>query len=287
METILTGLAFPEGPRWHVDDGVGRFWFSDMHAHEVIALDPSNGVAEVVVAVPNQPSGLGWLPDGRLLVVSMVDRKVLRREPDGRLVVHADLSGFATFHCNDMVVDAAGRAYVGNFGYDLYDGAAVPVAAAIIRVDTDGSVAIAAPDLKFPNGTVITSDGRTLIVGESGGACLTAFTVGDDGTLRDRRLWAALPKGCVPDGICLDAEGAIWSACPRTGRVLRIAEGGQVLDELQVGAGRTAFACMLGGDDRRTLFVCAATTSHATEAAETRGGVIEQARVDVPGAGLP
>ncbi len=176
-----------------------------------------DGTVETIVEVPAGPSGLGWLPDGRLLVVSMEDRRLLRLDPDGLTEV-ADLSEHATWHCNDMVVDAVGRAYVGNFGFDL-DGHADVVPAVIVRVDPDGSMRVAAENIRFPNGTVITPDGATLIVGESYGGCLTAFDVDAEGGLSNRRLWAQL-VGAVPDGICLDAEGAIWSACPLTGRVL-------------------------------------------------------------------
>src|SRR6266849_595154 len=178
---LLDGILFPEGPRWHA----GKLWFSDMHAHRVMTVDLA-GRAETVVEVPNQPSGLGWLPDGRLLIVSMTDRRLLRLDPAGLTVV-ADLSGVATFHCNDMVVDAHGRAYVGNFGYD-FEAGMPPRSAVLALVLPDGTVRVAAEELAFPNGAVITPDGRTLIVGESFGACLTAFDVAPDGTLSRRRL---------------------------------------------------------------------------------------------------
>jgi sugar lactone lactonase YvrE len=243
-----------------------------------------DGSVETVVEVPAGPSGLGWLPNGRMLVVSMEDRRLLRLDPDGLHEV-ADLSALAPWHCNDMVVDEHGRAYVGNFGFDIFRGGDItPVTTVLILVDTDGTARVAADELRFPNGTVITPDGRTLVVGESYGGCLTAFTVQADGSLTDRRLWAQL-DGAVPDGICLDAEGAIWSACPMTGRVLRVREGGEVTDVVSVGR-RGAYACMLGGPDRTTLFVC---TADATDPAKTgeRRGAIELCDVDVPGAGLP
>lgn len=278
MDVVLDGLAFPEGPRWHD----GRLWFSDMHAHEVLALDIDSGKARTMLEVSNAPSGLGWLPDGTLLVVSMEDRKVLRLTDDG-LVEHADLSPWATFHCNDMVVDALGRAYVGNFGFDLHE-RADPVPATMVRVDPDGTASPAAEDLNFPNGTVITPDGRTLVVGESFAGCLTAFDIADDGSLSNRRVWAQL-EGAVPDGICLDAEGAIWVASPTSNDVLRVREGGEVADRVAIDSG--AYACMLGGDDRRTLLVCTSDSSDPVECARQRGGRIESMRVDVPGAGLP
>ena len=277
-DVILDGLAFPEGPRWHD----GRLWFSDMHAHEVVALDPASGKRETIVEVPACPSGLGWLPDGTLLIVSMEDRRLVRLE-SGRLVEHADLSPWATFHCNDMVVDAAGRAYVGNFGFDLH-ARADPAPATMVRVDPDGTAQPAAEDLQFPNGTVITPDGGTLVVGESWGGRLTAFDVAADGSLANRRVWAQL-DGAVPDGICLDAEGAIWVASPLSNEVLRVHQGGEVTQ--RVALDRGAFACMLGGDDRRTLFVCTSTTSDPEESARVRTGRIEAIAVDVPGAGYP
>jgi sugar lactone lactonase YvrE len=275
---VLGGLLFPEGPRWHD----GRLFFSDQHDRRVYAMDPS-GNAETIVEVPQQPSGLGWLPGGTMLIVSMLDRRVLRLE-DGALTEHADLSSLATGECNDMVVDELGRAYVGNFGFDMYGGEDARETC-IVLVEPDGSTRVAADGIAFPNGTVITPDGRTLIVGESYGGRLTAFTVAEDGTLVDRRLWAQL-AGAVPDGICLDAEGAVWVACPLTGRVLRVREGGEVEQEIPI-AGKFAFACMLGGDDRRTLYICTAASSDPKETPGLRSGCIEAIEVDVPGAGLP
>jgi sugar lactone lactonase YvrE len=278
LDTLLGGLCFGEGPRWHE----GRLWLSDMHAHTVLAVD-LDGKREDVAHVPGQPSGLGWLPDGRLLIVSMEDRRLLRREPDGRLVTHADLRPFADRRCNDMVVDATGRAYVGNFGFDFERGEE-PRATCLVRVDPDGRSSVAATGLRFPNGSVITPDGRTLIVAESFGGCLTSFAIGTDGSLSARREWARL-AGAAPDGICLDAENAIWVASPPSHEVLRVREGGRVAERIPVG--RMAIACMLGGPDRRTLFVLSADTLHAEEAAARRSARVETARVDVPGAGLP
>jgi sugar lactone lactonase YvrE len=276
--SVLDGLAFPEGPRWRD----GHLYFSDQHDRRVIRMDPS-GSAEPIVEVAEQPSGLGWLPDGRMLVVSMRDRRLLRLE-DGSLVEHADLSALATGECNDMVVDAQGRAYVGNFGFDMYGGED-PCETVMIRVDPDGTASVATDGLAFPNGTVITDDGTTLIVGESYAGRLTAFTIGPDGSLRDRRLFAQM-QGAVPDGICLDAAGAVWVACPLTGRVLRIRDGGEVLDEIKT-TGEFAYACMLGGNDRRTLYICTAASSDPKETINLRSGRIEAIEVEVPGAGLP
>lgn len=276
-ETLVDGLRFGEGPRWHE----GRLWFSDMHARTVFELSPE-GTLEAICEVPQDPSGLGWLPDGRLLVVSMRDRRLLRREANGSLVEHADLSALAPFHCNDMVVDATGRAFVGNFGFDLHGGA-TPVPTVLLRVDPDGTVQVAAEDLFFPNGTVILPDGRTLIVAETFGRRLTAFDLDPDGTLSNRRVWAELPEDRVPDGICLDAEGGIWVASPLGNACLRLTEGGTVTDVIELDQG--AFACMLGGEDRRTLYVLTAADSDPKVTART--GRVELTRVEVPGAGWP
>lgn len=278
LDVLLDGLAFPEGPRWHD----GRLHFSDMHAAAVLAVDDA-GRAETIVTVPNSPSGLGWLPDGRMLVVSMHDRRLLRLDAGGLAVV-ADLAGLASFHCNDMVVDTRGRAYVGNFGFDLYAEKPEFRKTNLVLVHPDGRAIEVANDLAFPNGTVITPDGRTLIVGESFGARLTAFDVADDGSLANRRVFAKL-EGAVPDGICLDAEGAVWVASPVSAEVLRVHEGGRVSRRIPVAT--QAFACMLGGADRRTLYVCTAATSQPDECRAKRTGRIETTRVDVPGAGLP
>lgn len=280
VRLLLDGLRFPEGPRWHAD----RLWFSDMHDGEVRAVG-LDGRVETIVAVPHEPSGLGWLPDGRLLVVSMHDRRLLRLDPGG-LVEVADLTPFATWHCNDMVVDARGRAYVGNFGFDLHarEPRAAVMPADLVLVHPDGRAEVAAKDLLFPNGSAITPDGRTLIVGESFAARLSAFDVADDGRLANRRVWAQLEGGAVPDGICLDAEGAVWIASPTTNEFLRVREGGAVA--ARVAVDRSAIACMLGGPARRTLFLC---TSKHHDPADTgaREARISCVDVEVPGAGWP
>lgn len=277
MEIIAQGLSFPEGPRWHK----GKFYVSDFYRHVVEAMD-EEGNREVVAEVANQPSGLGWLPDDRLLIVSMVDRKLLRQEADGTLVEHADLNAIATWHCNDMVVDASGRAYVGNFGFDTHGGIP-PSPAKLARVDPDGSVHEAADGLEFPNGTVISPDGKTMVIAETRATRLTAFDIDDEGNLGNRRLWADTSPH-FPDGICLDAENAIWVADPRGNCVIRVTEGGDITDKIDTGRG--AFACILGGEDGRTLFVCTATGS-GPHAEARRDGRIETTRVQVPHAGLP
>jgi sugar lactone lactonase YvrE len=278
VRTVLGGITFPEGPRWHE----GRLWFSDFYTHRVIALT-EEGWAETMAHVPQQPSGLGWRPDGTMLVVSMLDRRLMKLE-HGELSVVADLSGVAGGPCNDMVVDAAGRAYVGNFGFDRAGGEPQQDAA-LARVDPDGSVQVAAEGLAFPNGAVITPDGKRFIIGETLGHRLTAFDVAADGGLSGRRVFADLP-GVWPDGICLDAEGAVWVADARGGRVVRVKEGVGVVETIAMAEGRHAFACMLGGADRKTLFLCTSTASGPVMA-DKRDGAIEAVRVAVPGAGLP
>ena len=277
--TLLDGLAFPEGPRWHE----GRLWFSDMHAHEIVAVDEA-GKRETILAWSGPTSGLGWLPDGRLLFVSMEDRKVMRREPGGAVVEHADLSGVATWHANDMVVDAAGRAYVGNFGFSLHPMGA-PIPATLAMVTPDGAVTAAADDLMFPNGMAITPDARTLVVGESGRSVLTAFTIGADGRLDDRRVWAQLDAPALPDGICLDADGAIWVASPSTKEVLRMREGGAVSERISFEL--QAIACMLGGSDGHALFVLLAEDTDPTFCRKTRTARIVTHRASAPRAGRP
>ena len=281
LDILLDGLCFAEGPRWHD----GHLWFSDFYALEVVAVD-IEGRRETVVAVPGQPSGLGWTPDGRLLVVSMLDRRLLRHDPGGpvELVEVADLSDLAPWHCNDMVVDADGGAYVGNFGSEYGPGRPADPTV-LVRVGPDGETSVVAADLRFPNGAVITPGGATLVIAESQGQRLTAFDRAADGSLSGRRVWAELP-GVFPDGICLDEEGAIWVADARGPAVLRVREGGEVTDRIPTGEGRHSFACMLGGDDRRTLFVCTARLS-GPGAERDRGGRIEHTRVAIAGAGRP
>lgn len=277
LEPLLDGLSFGEGPRWRDD----RLYFSDFYVHQVRTVD-ERGKTETIVEVPGQPSGLGWRPDGTMLIVSMTDRRLMRFA-GGRLGVEAELGAIATGLCNDMIVDATGRAYVGNFGFDRHAGEA-PRPAVLARVDPDGSVHAAASELMFPNGSVVTPDGRTMIVAETFAKRLTAFDLADDGTLSNRRVWAETPT-CNPDGICLDAEGAIWVTGAFTHHMIRVFEGGRVTHDLDLGE-RAAYACMLGGKDRRTLFVITNSGSGPAIAAK-KDGRIETVRVDVPGAGLP
>jgi sugar lactone lactonase YvrE len=286
--TVLAGgLYFGEGPRWRG----GRLWFSDFFDHAVKSMDASGAVRTELV-IDDQPSGLGWLPDGRMLVVSMHRRQVLRVDPDG-VKVHADLASLATFHTNDMVVDGQGRAYVGNFGFDLDEALrtrgvegvlADHPAAVLARVDPDGSVHAAAAGMHFPNGCVITPDGKTLIVAETLAMQLTAFDIAADGSLSNRRVWAKLGMR-APDGICLDASGHVWIANAIAPECVLFAPGGEVV--ATVATDQPCYACMLGGADRRTLYMLTAPSSVSAVASAARQGRILGAQVETPGAGLP
>ena len=286
---VLTGgIYFGEGPRWHE----GRLWFSDFFAHAVKSVSLF-GDLRTEFGIDDRPSGLGWTPDGSMLIVSMTKRQVLRRASDGTIGLHADLTGIADFHCNDMVVDGAGGAYVGNFGFDLDAQIAARGVQSVIAdhpkaklayITPQGAVSVAAEGLRFPNGPAITPDGKTLIIAETLGGVLTAFDIGADGVLSNRRAWA--PTGPrVPDGICLDADGAVWIANPIAPECALIAPGGAVLEVIDTGL--PCFACMLGGDDGRTLFMLTAPTADARQAAAAAKGELLIATVDAPRAGLP
>ena len=275
---LVDDLVFPEGPRWRD----GRLWLSDMHGGAVLAIG-LDGRRETIARVPARPSGLGWLPDGRLLVVSMQDRKLLRLEPGG-LVLHADLAPLVTGEPNDMVVDDLGRAYVGNFGFDLHGGGKL-APAALVLVTPDGRARIAAENLMFPNGAVITQDRTRLIVAETFGARLTAFDILPDGSLAGRRTFAEL-RGRTPDGIAIDAEDAVWASCFGQDEFVRVRDGGEIAARVDV-AGRRAVACALGGPDRRTLLLLTAETSTEDLAQGKSRGKVETLRVEVPGAGIP
>jgi sugar lactone lactonase YvrE len=284
-EPFVSGLFFGECPRWHD----GRLWYSDFFDHAVLSVSP-DAERRVEVDFDGEPAGLGWLPDGRLLINSRLDRVIYRRELNGTIVEHGDLKPFATWHANDMVVASNGQAYAGNFGFDLdglSDGTVKPSAiapASLIRVDPDGTSSEAASDLQFPNGAVITDDDATLIIAESFGGRLSAFDRGPDGALTNRREWAAL-AGIAPDGICLCADGSVWVANALKAECVRVAEGGEVLE--RVTTSRNCYACMLGDDDRRTLYLVTAVDSNASVARASRNGALEKVRTTVPGAGLP
>ncbi len=278
LQTLMTGIEFGESPRWHD----GRLWFSDWGSQEIIAVD-LEGKSEVIVRVQSFPFCIDWLPDGRLLIVSARDRLLLRREPDGSLVTHADLSSLSDYPWNDIVVDGRGNAYIGNTGFDFPGGEFAPGILALVT--PDGSARQVADGIAFPNGIVVTPDNSTLIVAESYGNRLTAFDIAADGSLSNRRVWADLDGG-VPDGICLDAEGAVWYADVPNKRCVRVREGGEVLQT--IGLDRGCFACMLGGEDRRTLFLVAREWSGAASMAEgARTGQVLTAPAPAPGAGWP
>lgn len=280
--TFLEGLAFGEGPRWHGE----RLWYSDFYAHAVFSVGVDGASPLRELEVPGRPSGLGWLPTGDLLTVSMADRAVLRRAADLQVVRHADLDPLAgPGDANDMLVLEDGTAFVAQFGFDLqafFRRRAKPALTTLLRVDPDSSVHEAAADLSFPNGMALI--GNTLVVAESFAMRLTAFEVGADRELLGRREWAGL-DGCFPDGICCDVEGAIWVANAAAPECLRVGEGGRVLE--RVVTSQPCFACTLGGEDRRTLFCCTAPSSDADVVATTRAGRIEAAAVAVPGPTTP
>lgn len=271
-QPLLDGLAFPEGPRWHD----GRLWCSDVLAAEVLAVDLDGGV-ERIVEVPGLPSGLGWLPDGTLLVVAADDRAVLSLR-GGTLAVHADLSRLASYGCNDMVVDADGRAWVGSCDNP---GIPTPAQSELIVVEPDGDARVVDAAMTFPNGCVVTPDGGTLIVAETFARRLTAFDLDGQGGAENRRVWADLGAG-LPDGIALDADGAVWYADPMANECVRVREGGEVLD--RIGTPQPCFACTLGGPDGTTLFLLTSgSMDHRRNRAE-RPGAISTVEVDVPAA---
>jgi sugar lactone lactonase YvrE len=273
---------FCDGPRWHD----GRFWFSDFYAHEVCSVGLAGDVRVELSLGDEQPSGLGWLPNGDLLVVGMLKRQVLRRSAGNQLAVHADLNGIATFHANDMLVSPEGDAYVGNFGFDLdafltahgVEGLLgalgtdpTPFLGKLAHVKPDGSTSVAAEPVLFPNGMVLLNGGRTLVVAQTLGFELTAFDRAPDGSLSNRRVWAALKDAMVaPDGICADAQGGIWVANALAPVVIRVEDGGQITDT--VTTSQNAYACALGGPEGRHLLICTAPTSvHSLAAAEANG----------------
>jgi sugar lactone lactonase YvrE len=278
LQTLMTGIEFGESPRWHD----GRLWFSDWGAQEIIAVD-LEGKSEVVVRMPSFPFCIDFLPDGPLLIVSASDRLLLRREPDGSLVTHADLSSLSEHPWNDIVVDGRGNTYVGNIGFDFPGGEFAPGILALVT--PDGSARQVADGLAFPNGIVVTPDNSTLIVAESYGNRLTAFDIAADGSLSDQRVWADLDDG-VPDGICLDAEDAVWYGDVPNRRCVRVREGGEVLQTIELDRG--CFACMLGGVDRGTLFMVAQEWgSMESTAEEARTGQVLTAPAPGAGAGWP
>ena len=294
LEKLLDGGTFFEGARWHD----GRWWVSDFYANRVLAVDADRS-AETVMEI-EQPSGLGWLPDGSLLAVSMTGHKIWRRSESGDVALHADISEFSRGEANDMVVDAHGRAYVGNYGYDLMAGEP-PKAATLIRVDPDGSVSAAADGLHFPNAGMITPDGRTLLVNETTAARIAAFTIGDDGSLSDHRIWAQIAETpehttleellplveFAPDGGCLDAGGCVWAGDSLHHRAARIAPGGEILEEIEAPDDLVFYGCMLGGDDGHTMLLCAAPDWRLPAVEGATPSVLFTTRVEAGRAGWP
>jgi sugar lactone lactonase YvrE len=278
LQTLIGGLALGESPRWHED----RLWFSNWGAHEVIAVDLA-GNSEVIARVQSFSFCIDWLPDGRLLIVSASERLLLRREPDGSLVTHANLSTLADYPWNDIVVDGGGNAYVNNIGFDFPGGEFAPGIVALVT--PNGSARLVADGVAFPNGMAITPDNLSLIVAESYANRLTAFDITADGELSNRRVWADLGVG-VPDGICIDAEGAVWYGDVPNNRCVRVREGGEVLQTIELDRG--CFACMLGGHDRRTLFMMAAEWAGTASMADgRRTGQVLTIAAPAAGAGWP
>jgi sugar lactone lactonase YvrE len=277
---LMDGIAFGESPRWHED----RLWFADWSAEELIAVD-LEGRSEVIAHVPSFPFSIDWLPDGRLVVISARHQALLTVQPDGTLARHTDLSGLtARPPNNEIVVDGRGNAYIDGGGFDMLAGE--PFAPGLIALITPGGEPRQVADgLAFPNGMAVTPDNATLIVAESHGRCLTAFTIAHDGSLHDRRVWADLGDG-APDGICIDANGAVWYADVPNRHCVRVREGGEVLQTVSLDRG--CFACILGGPERRTLFVVAREWRGVSSTADgERSGQILCVEVDVPGAGWP
>jgi sugar lactone lactonase YvrE len=278
-KVVLDGLIFPECTRWYD----GKLWFSDMLDHKVIVID-SRGRADIVAEVPGQPGGLGWLPDGRLLVVSMTDQHLLRLDADG-LKVASDLSRIATGNCNDMVVDLQGRAYIGDWGFIGARPKDRPSNPHLMLVASDGQARVVSTQIAFPNGAVITPDNKTLIVADSYAYRLVAFDIEDNGSLINYRIWADMGKGVIPDGICLDAEEAVWVTNSAGSDVIRVKEGGQITGRVTVSS--RAYACILGGPDRKSLYLTTAAPGLFADLKDKRSGRIEVLPVDVPGAGIP
>lgn len=274
MENVIAGLTFAEGLRWRDS----KLWFSDMYANEIHAWSEQDGDT-VVVRTEHSPSGLGWTDDGELLISSMEDRKLLRADSSGCLTTFAELGSYTPNPINDLVTDVDGRAYIGEFGFDLHGGGELATGM-IVRIEPDGSHGVAADDLLFPNGMVIADRGRTLVVAETFGGRLTSFSITEDGSLTGREVWAELPAGVTPDGICIDAEGAIWVSSTTTSECLRVLEGGSVTERLGVGP-RMAIACCLGGDDGRTLFIATSVDLAPDVCRQTRQATIVSCRVEV------
>lgn len=286
---LFGGLAFADGPRWHD----GRLWYSDFYRRAIFSLDLDGAEERLELEVPGQPSGLGWLPEGDLLYVSMTDQRVQRRHGDA-VALFCDLAPYCGFWANELLVAPSGASYVGNFGFDLdatlRDGGVEalvrtpPPTTNLVVLDPTGEVLQVVPQMAFPNGTAISPDGATLVVGETMANRVSAFDVAADGSLDRRRVFAQFDAVAV-DGLCLDAEGQVWLANALTNECVRVREGGEVT--AVVTTSQRAFACVLGGPARTTLFVLTAPTSSRFRAAQRRDGRVEVAEVAVAGAGTP
>ena len=298
---VAEGFHFLEGPRWYEN----KLWFSDMHGHKVHNLD-ADGNLSTLAEIPEQPSGLGWLPDGSLIIVSMLDRKLMKLK-DGELSIHADMSHLTPYQCNDMVIAKDGTAYVGNFGTDSVEGKIHKTC--LISVTQEGETKICADGLLFPNGTVISPDGKELIVGETFGGNLTSFLINESGELSHRTIWArVMPLHFkiitsiirflniplkesnntpfpVPDGICLDSDNGIWVASPTTAEVIRYKKGGKITN--RIATPKPAYACMLGGKDEKELYILTAESSNPQFCKENKTGEIYKVEVDYERAGEP
>lgn len=280
LTPFIDNLGFAEAPRWHA----GALWFSDIVRQRVCRASDDGRCETLLTLEDDEPSGLGWLPDGSLLLVAMQRHDILRWH-DGQLSRHAHTRPLSRVRLNDMVVDARGHAYVSNFGFDYERGEAV-CGTHLVRVDADGGVHSAATDVLCPNGLALSPDGKRLYVGQSASADILEFAVAEDGTLHEREVFATLPEGRICDGICLDAAGALWIASPVTREFLRVERGGVISHRIDTGS-RHAIACVLGGEQRRTLYCATSATMSLRRAHEQRQGRIEQLTVDIPGAGVP
>jgi sugar lactone lactonase YvrE len=295
LTVLATGGAYFEAPRWR--DGL--WWTSDLYRKTIFTYSPE-GKEEVVFELEHQPSGLGWLPDGGLLFVSQEDKRIYKRSVDGEISLHADVSAHCAGDLNDMVVDSKGRAFVGEFGFDPFAGGQ-PKTANVIRIDPDGSHEVVADGLLFPNGSVITGDDQTLIIGEGMAGKYTAFTIEENGSLSDRRDWAVLSSppnmnsltellgeiDVILDGCCMDAEGAIWAADPKNARCIRVLQGGEIVEEIPAPEGQNIFACMLGGEDGKTLLLCIAPGLRDNDRLGDLAGTLQTVQVEVPHAAFP
>lgn len=279
IRDVVTGMRFPEGNRWKD----GKLWFSDMHTGEVFVMDPARDAEPTLLTTLDcQSSGLGWLPDGRLLVSAMNERALRVINDDGTTEVFSDLSEISDSIINDLMIDEeTGRGYVGAFGYDLY-GTEEPKPGPLYIVETDGSVRLGADGFVFPNSSNILPGTRTLVIGETWGHVITAFDIDENGELTNRRTWADLPEEITPDGSCVDLEGGLWVSSVETGDFIRVVEGGEITDRIEF-PGLCAIDCVLGGEDGRTLFASTADSYTPTVTAETRQGKIHAVRVSVPG----